>query len=62
MDRSRYLFRRTAEDRQLIALFNDELGKLSALYLQAIRANDVSKANTLLRKMRSISNTLDAEY
>ena len=62
MDRSRYLFRRTAEDRQLIALFEDELGKLNALYLQAIRANDMSKANALLRKMRSISKTLDAEY
>ena len=62
MDRSRYLFRRTAEDRQLIALFEDELGKITALYFQAIMSNDMSKANALLRKIRSITKTLDAEY
>lgn len=62
MDRSRYLFSRTEDDRKLIALFKDELGKLDALYLQAIRSNDMSKANALLRKMRNITDTLDAEY
>ena len=62
MDRSNYLFRRTAEDRELIKLFEGELAKINALYLEAIRAGDNSKANRLLKKMASISKTLDAEY
>lgn len=62
MDRSNYLFRVTDEDRALIKLFSEELNRINALYLKAIKSNDISKANQLLRKMGAIINTLDENY
>lgn len=62
MRRENYLFTRTEEDKALIKLFTDELKSINVLYLQAIKSNDTTKANRLLRKMGSIIKTLDESY
>lgn len=62
MDRANYFARYTKDDLALIKLFKEELAKLNASYILAINSNDITKANTLLRKMWSIIKTLNAEY
>lgn len=63
MLRSNYFINvNSPEDRKLIDLFSEELDKINILYLKAIRSNDITKANALMRKMRAITNTLDNEY
>lgn len=62
MDRANYFARYTKDDLALIKLFKEELAKLNASYILAINSSDITKANTLLRKMRSIIKTLNAEY
>ena len=62
MDRANYFARYTKDDLALIKLFKEELAKLNASYILAINSSDITKANTLLRKMWSIIKTLNAEY
>jgi len=51
MDRANYFSRYTKDDLALIKLFKEELAKLNASYILAINSSDITKANTLLRKM-----------
>ena len=62
MNRANYFARYTKDDLALIKMFREELAKLNANYILAINSNDITKANTLLKKMGSIIKTLDAEY
>ena len=62
MDRANYFAKYTKDDLALIKLFKEELSNINLLYLQAINSKDVTKANSLLKKMGAITKTLDAEY
>jgi len=62
MNRANYFAKATKDDLALIKIFREELAKLNANYILAINSNDITKANTLLKKMGSIIKTLDAEY
>ena len=62
MDRANYFAKYTKDDLALINLFKEELSNINLLYLQAINSKDVTKANSLLKKMGAITKTLDAEY
>lgn len=62
MDRANYFARQTKEDLELVKMFKEELSKLNLLYMRAIHSNDVTKANSLLKKMGQITKTLEAEY
>lgn len=63
MDRNRYLAKSySAEDKKLIELFNQEMDRINSLYIQAIHSSDLTKAHNLLKQLRSIVKTLQAEY
>lgn len=62
MDRANYFARQTKEDLELVKMFKEELNKLNLLYMRAIHSNDVTKANSILKKMGQITKTLEAEY
>ena len=62
MDRERYLPIITKEDRKLMTLFKEEMDRINFLYLQAVNAKDITKANQLFKKMKSISKTLEEDY
>ena len=62
MNRANYFAKATKEDLELVKLFKEELSKLNLLYMRAIHSNDVTKANSILKKMGQITKTLEAEY
>lgn len=62
MDRQDFLPNITAEDRKLIKLFQEEVNRINLLYLKAIHSNDITKANQLLKQMKSISDYLSKTY
>ena len=62
MDRANYFAKYTKDDLALINLFKEELSNINLLYLQAINSQDITKANSLIKKMGAISKTLEAEY
>ena len=62
MDRKSYLPKFTNEDRKLIKLFTAEMERLNVLYWEAINSKNITKANVLLNRIKSITKTLQAEY
>ena len=62
MNRANYFAKATKEDLELVKMFKEELSKLNLLYMRAIHSNDVTKANSILKKMWQITKTLEAEY
>ena len=62
MNRANYFAKQTKEDIELVKMFKEELSKLNLLYMRAIHSNDVTKANSILKKMGQITKTLEAEY
>lgn len=62
MNRANYFAKYTKDDLQLIKLFKEELAKLNTSYLLAINSSDITKANSLLKKMGRIVKYLDKEY
>ena len=62
MDRKSYLSKFTNEDRKLIKLFTAEMERLNVLYWEAINSKNITKANVLLNRIKSITKTLQAEY
>jgi hypothetical protein len=63
MDRKKYLAELySAEDRKLIKLFQKEMQRLNLLYFRAISSNDITKAQELMNKIKTISKTLKSEY
>jgi len=62
MNRANYFAKYTKADLQLIKIFKEELAKLNTSYLLAINSSDITKANSLLKKMGRIVKYLDKEY
>lgn len=62
MNRANYFAKYTKADFQLIKIFKEELAKLNTSYLLAINSSDITKANSLLKKMGRIVKYLDKEY
>lgn len=62
MDRKKYLPDITEEDKKIIKLFKDEMNRINLLYLKAIHSNDITKANQLLKRIKSIAKTLNEKY
>lgn len=52
----------TAEDKELIALFQKQLKKLNQLFQAALLAGDRTKAVVLLKQMQAIHKSLNTEY
>ena len=52
----------TAEDKELIALFQKQLKKLNQLFQAALLTGDRTKALIFLKKMQAIHKSLNAEY
>ena len=62
MNRANYFAKYTKDDLALVKLFKEELEKLNTSYILAINSNDITKANALLKKIGSITKTLEKEY
>ena len=62
MDRKNLPSYYTEEDRKLIKLFKDEMDRINLLYMKAVHSYDITKANKLLKKMKSIADYLTKKY
>ena len=52
----------TEEDKKIVKLFKEEMDRINLLYLKAVKENDLTKANKLLKQLRTLTKTLIDKY